>query len=102
MSPHARAMIVFSVTVASIAVAIWVNIRLARRCVGKWDGYSSFLFYSSLGQFGELRKARWISLGYTEGDASTIIKFQTLCLSEIPIGFIVSVASDYYFIRPWS
>jgi hypothetical protein len=70
-------------------LSVWLNIRLARQRVGKWDSNSTIWFVASLAQIWPRTSARsWNKhANYAESDAKTIRKFQNLCLIEMYGGF---------------
>ena len=78
-------------TLAGAVTALSVNIALMRRKLSRWDANSSIWFVMSIGNFGEKQRAMWQRrAGYGREESDVIIKYQLLCLLEIPIGFFLS------------
>ena len=72
-------------------IALWINIKLARAKVRRWDFNSTVLFVMSVGNFGEKQRAMWQQKGgYDEREANVIIDYQLFSLFEMPIGFGLS------------
>jgi hypothetical protein len=76
---------------AGVVTAFSVNIALVRRKLSRWDANSSIWFIMSIGNFGEKQRAMWQrKAGYDREESDVIIRYQILCLLEMPIGFFLS------------
>ena len=77
------------VSVVTVAVlALFANVRILKGKVKRWDGRSTHLFLTSVGQFGEKQVERWMGTGgYDEDESRTIIRYQLLYLFEVWVAF---------------
>ena len=86
-------------TVIFAIISLWVNIKLARARVGRWDSNSTARFVMSVGNFGDKQVAMWRQVGgYSESEAYTIIGYQLLSLLGMLLGFFVSVVLGMFMI----
>ncbi|UPK29428.1 hypothetical protein [Bradyrhizobium sp. 195] len=89
----------FLLTVIFAIISLWVNIKLARARVGRWDSNSTARFMMSVGNFGDRQVAMWRRVGgYSETEANTIIGYQFLSLAGMLLGFFVSVVLGIFMI----
>jgi hypothetical protein len=89
------------VSILGIVAALWLNIHIVKRKVGRWDSNSTIWFVMSIGNFGIKQVDMWKRrAGYDEGEASLIIRYQTLCLLEMPLGFIAYGIVLYKVLSP--
>jgi hypothetical protein len=78
-------------TFLGVVMALWINIRLAKAKVKRWDFNSTVLFVMSVGNFGKKQRTMWQQKGgYDERDANVIIEYQLFSLIEMLVGFVLS------------
>ncbi|MGJ4950074.1 hypothetical protein [Bradyrhizobium sp. HKCCYLS20291] len=78
-------------TLAGVVSAISINIVLVKRKLSRWDASSTIWFVASIGNFGEKQKAMWQRRGgYGRAESEIIIRYQLLCLLEMPVGLLLS------------
>jgi hypothetical protein len=100
LSPNLLMLIVFVSSLAIMAIATWVNVRIVKSKVQAWKSSSVVWFVASLGQFGTRQIEFWKRReGYDEHEARIIIKYQLLCFVEIPVGVVTVFILANYFQR---
>ena len=81
----------FLVTLLLAAISFWINIRLAKAKIGRWESSSTVWFLMSAGNFGQKQVAFWQrNAGYSQEEAYTIIGYQLLSVLGAVLGFFVS------------
>lgn len=81
-------------------LTIWINIRILKKKVRRWTGGDlAALFVFSLGSFDQRRKELWTQRGFSEDEAKMILKRQSVCLFEMPIGFVVGCILSVFLSR---
>jgi hypothetical protein len=99
VSPNALTLLLFVVGLFGIVVAIIVNVKLAKRNLARWDHNSTIWFILSLGSFGQRQREIWRrNCGFSDEEVETAMKYQMLCLFELPIGFFVCALLEYKFL----
>ena len=91
MHENAMVAIGFLGALAGAVTALSVNIALVKRKLSRWDANSSIWFVMTIGNFGDKQRGMWQRrCGYGRGESDVIMKYQLLCLLEMPIGFVLS------------
>jgi len=95
MTPF-QAQFVIPVSVLCIAFAsFYLNIRMAKKKVAHWKGYSTLMFLHSLGLAGIRTRAKrvWMEeYGYDEAEALTIARHQSRAVFCAVVGSVSVMA----------
>lgn len=81
--------VLFLTALIGATLALWLNIRIVRKRIPKWQVDWAVPFVFSVGSFDNSKRELWTERGLSEDDADMIVKQQLTCLLEMPIGFIV-------------
>jgi len=69
----------------------WINLRLVKSKIGRWNSYSTVLFILSVTGYGARRREMWRRQGgYNEEEIKVITRHQVWCLFELPLVFSAS------------
>jgi hypothetical protein len=83
--------VMFLVTLLFAMVSLWLNIRLSKSKIGRWNSNSTVRFVMSVGNVGEKQVEMWQRTGgYSEAEANEIIKHQLLSMLGVFLGFLAS------------
>jgi hypothetical protein len=99
MTPQQSAFIVPISVVCIIFASFYVNIRMAKKMVWHWSGYTTYMFLRSCGLGGVKTRAKsfWMKeMRYAEAEAFIISKRQSRAMFFAAIGtfIVMAIASD--------
>lgn len=93
MSAEAQSLAIFALSITCLIVFLIINVKMIKRHVDKWNSNWTMFFIMSLGRFGRAQQEYWKSKGFSETDANVIIKYSTLCYSEIIVSVLAIFAA---------
>jgi hypothetical protein len=99
MTPNELTLLLFVSALFGAILALVLNVRIVKSKIKGWNSNSTIWFVLSVGNFGQRQVDMWKRRGgYNDDEAKIIIKYQLLCLIEMPIAFFACAIFEYKFL----